>query len=156
MLTPGSAAQGWRPLSLAQVRPGFILETSEVAGEAPGVAQVVRWVLKELHGELHRKRCPGASCMYRLWEGRTIKENEEGKEMGQIASPSPRKPHAFRWGPPCSDPQTPTDTPPPGSAQLRKACKGKGWGFIGPVNSAFVKMDPLPLICYYLPLSHFL
>lgn len=94
--------------------------------------------------------------MYRLWEGRTIKENEEGKEMGQIASPSPRKPHAFRWGPPCSDPQTPTDTPPPGSAQLRKACKGKGWGFIGPVNSAFVKMDPLPLICYYLPLSHFL
>ena len=79
MLTPVSAAQGWRPLSLAQVRPGFILETSEVAGEAPGVAQGVRWALKELHGELHRKRRPGTSCMYRLWEGRTIKENEEGK-----------------------------------------------------------------------------
>ena len=53
MLMPGFAAQGWRPLSLAQVRPGFILETSEVAGEALGAAQGVRRALKELHGELH-------------------------------------------------------------------------------------------------------
>ena len=73
MLTPGSAAQGRRPLSLAQVKPGFILEMSEAAGEAPGAAQGVRWALKELHGELHGKRFLGASCMYRLWEGRTIK-----------------------------------------------------------------------------------
>lgn len=76
--------------------------------------------------------------------------------MGQIASPSPRKPHALRWGPPCSDSPRLQPTHPPGSAQLRKACKGKGWLHRTTVNSAFVKMDPLPLICYYLPLSHFL
>lgn len=59
MLLPAFAAQGWRPLSLAQVRSGFILETSEVAGEAPGAAQGVRRALKELHGELHRE-VPGS------------------------------------------------------------------------------------------------
>lgn len=76
--------------------------------------------------------------------------------MGQIACPSPRKPHALRRGPPCFDPDSSRHTPLQGLHSLEKL-QGQGLGpHRATVNSAFVKTDPLPLICYYLSLSHFL
>lgn len=101
----------------------------------PGAAQGVRWALKEFDGELHGKRFLGASCMYRL--GR---QDNKRKMKGKDGSDS--FPQVLGSLMPSDGVHPALDSPrlqPTHSLQglhsLEKACKGKGWGFIGPLST---------------------
>lgn len=69
----GLQHRGGAPLSLAQAWDQASSWRRARRPERPLEQHRGQVGTHELHGELHGKRFLGASCMYRLWEGRTIK-----------------------------------------------------------------------------------